>query len=124
MFWRNINSILERRFTFTIYEALQLKNDIEWNFKEKEDVKASTQLYCCKFPNNFGKYIFAEGSQVNDVKVFDWNGRGFACIDQLSHALVTLDSSNDVTKNEQMLVIGGGEGDIRVFKLSSTNPDF
>ena len=45
-------------------------------------------------------------------------------IDQLSHAHVTLDSSNDVTKNEQMLVIGGGEGDIRVFKLSSTNPDF
>ena len=24
------------------YETLQLKNDIEWNFKEKEDVKAST----------------------------------------------------------------------------------
>ena len=98
---------MERRFTFTIYEALQLKNDIEWNFKEKEDVKASTQLYCCKFS-----------------KVFDWNWRGFACIDQLSHAPVTLDSSNDVTKNEQMLAIGGGEGAIRVFKFSSTNPDF
>ena len=124
MFWRNINSILERRFTFTIYEELQLKNDIEWNFKEKEDVKASTQLYCCKFSNDFRKYIFAEGSQVNAVEVFDWNGRGLAYIDQLSDALVTLDSSNDVTKNEQMLVIGGGEGDIRVFKLSSANPDF
>ena len=73
---------MEKRFTFTIYEALQLKNDIKWNFKEKEDVKASTQLYCCKFPNDFGKYIFAEGSQVNDVKVFDWNWREFACIDQ------------------------------------------
>ena len=55
------------------YETLQLKNDIEWNFKEKEDVKASTQLYCCKFSNDFRKYIFAGGSQVNDVKVFDWN---------------------------------------------------
>ena len=115
---------MEKRFTFTIYEALQLKNDIEWNFKEKEDVKASTKLYCCKFSDDFGKYIFAEGSQVNAVKVFDWNWRGFACIDQLSHEPVTLDSSNDVTKNEQTLDIGGGEGDIRVFKLSSTNPDF
>ena len=28
------------------YETLQLKNDIEWNFKEKENVKASTKLYC------------------------------------------------------------------------------
>ena len=106
------------------YETLQLKNDIEWNFKEKEDVKASTQLYCCKFSNDFGKYIFAGGSQVNAVKVFDWNGRGLACIDQLSHAPVALDSSNDVTKNEQYLAIGGGEGAIRVFKFSSTNADF
>ena len=106
------------------YETLQLKNDIEWNFKEKEDVKASTQLYCCKFSNDFGKYIFAGGSQVNAVKVFDWNGRGLATIDQLSHAPVALDSSNDVTKNEQLLAIGGGEGAIRVFKFSSTNPDF
>ena len=106
------------------YETLQLKNDIEWNFKEKEDVKASTQLYCCKFSNDFGKYIFAGGSQVNAVKVFDWNGRGLAVIDQLSHAPVTLDSSNDVTKNEQLLAIGGGEGAIRVFKFSSTIQDF
>ena len=72
------------------YETLRLKNDIKWNFKEKEDVKASTQLYCCKFSNDFGKYIFAEGSKVNAVKVFDWNRRGLACIDQLSHAPVTL----------------------------------
>ena len=72
---------MERRFTFTIYEALQLKNDIKWNFKEKENVKASTKLYCCKFSDDFGKYIFAEGSQVNAVKVFDLNGRGLACID-------------------------------------------
>ena len=115
---------MEKRFTFTIYEALQLKNDIEWNFKEKEDVKASTQLYCCKFSNDFGKYIFAEGSKVNAVKVFDWNWRGFACIDQLSYVPAALDSSNDVTKNEQMLDIGGGEDAIRVFKFSSTNPDF
>jgi WD40 repeat protein len=106
------------------YETLQLKNDIEWNFKEKEDVKASTQLYCCKFSNDFGRYIFAGGSQVNAVKVFDWNGRGLAVIDQLSHAPVTLDSSNDVTKNEQYLAVGGGEGAIRVFKFSSTNQDF
>ena len=52
------------------------------------------------------------------------NGRGLACIDQLSHVPVALDFSNDVTKNEQMLDIGGGEDVIRVFKFSSTNPDF
>ena len=68
--------------------------------------------------------MFAEGSQVNAVKVFDWYGRELACIDQLSHAPAALDSSNDVTKNEQMLAIGGDEGAIRVFKFSSTNPDF
>ena len=66
---------------------------------------------------DFGKYIFAEGSQVNAVKVFDWNGRGFACIDHLSYVPVALDSSNDVTKNEQMLAIGGGEGSIRVLNF-------
>ena len=42
----------------------------------------------------------------------------------IKSAPVTLDSSNDVTKNEQMLDIGGGEDAIRVFKFSSTNPDF
>ena len=52
------------------------------------------------------------------------NGRGFACINQLSYVPAALDSSNDVTKNEQMLDIGGGEDVIRVFKFSSTNPDF
>jgi len=95
-----------------------------YNFKEKENVKASKQLYCCKFSNDFGRYIFAGSSQVNAVKVFDWNGRGLACIDQLSHVPVALDFSNDVTKNEQMLAIGEGESAIRVFKFSSTDPDF
>ena len=79
------------------YASLQLKQDIEWNFKEKEEQKESTQLYCCKFSN---------------IKVFDWSGKGFSSIDQLSHAPVVLDSSNDVSKNEQLLAIGGGEGAI------------
>ena len=94
------------------YASLQLKQDIEWNFKEKEEQKESTQLYCCKFSNYFGKYIFAGESQVNAIKVFDWSGKGFSSIDQLSHAPVVLDSSNDVSKNEQLLAIGGGEGAI------------
>ena len=46
-----------------------------------------------------GRYIFEESSQANAVKVFDWNGRGLAVIDKLSHAPVTLDSSNNATKN-------------------------
>ena len=53
---------------------------------KKEEQKESTQLYCCKFSNDFGKYIFFGGSQVNSVKVFDWSGKGLASIDQLSHA--------------------------------------
>ena len=102
MFWGNINSVWRKNSPLQLwdYETLQLKNDIEWNFKEKKDVKTSTQLYCCKFSNDFGRYIFAGGSQVNAVKVFDWNGRGLAYIDQLIHAPVALNSSNDVTKNE------------------------
>lgn len=103
------------------YASLQLKVDVDWNFKEKENVKESTQLYCCKYSNDFGKFIFAGGSQVNAVKVFDWSGKGLACIDGLSHAPVTLDSSNNVAgKSEQLLAIGGGEGAIRIFKFSST----
>ena len=54
------------------YETLRLKNDIKWNFKEEEDVKAFTQLCCCKFSNDFGKYIFPEGSQVNAVKYLNF----------------------------------------------------
>ena len=100
------------------YNTLQLKQDIEWNFKEKEELKASTQLYCCKFSNDFGRFIFAGGSQVNAVKMFDWSGKGLATIDGLSHAPVSVDSSNDVTKPEQLLAIGGGEGAIRVFRYS------
>ena len=59
---------------------------------KKEEQKESTQLYFCKFSNDFGKYIFFGGSQVNSVKVFDWSGKGLASIDQLSHAPVALDS--------------------------------
>ena len=47
---------------------MQLKQDIEWSFNDKDDAKDSTQLYCCKYSNDFGKFIFAGGSQVNAVK--------------------------------------------------------
>jgi len=95
-----------------------LKVNVDWNYKEKEEnVKASTQPYCCKFSNDFGKLIFAGGSQVNSVKIFDWNGTGLATIDKLSHACVALDSSNEIEKNEQLLAAGGGEGIIRMFKI-------
>lgn len=97
---------------------------IDWNFNSKEEVKTSTQLYCCKFSKDFGKLIFAGGSQVNAVKIFDWNGKAVGTIDQLSHACVALDSSNDYSKNYQLLAIGGGEGLIRMFKIKYNNPNF
>ena len=50
--------------------------------------------------NDFRKFIFAGGNQVNAVKVFDSSGKGMAVINQLSHAPVALDSSNDVSKTE------------------------
>jgi hypothetical protein len=50
--------------------------------------------------------------------MFDWTGKGLATIDGLSHAPVAIDVSNDVSKSEQLLAIGGGEGMIRVFRYS------
>ena len=50
--------------------------------------------------NDFGKFIFARNSQVNAVKVFDSSGKGMAFFNQLNHASVALDSSNDVSKSE------------------------
>ena len=46
------------------------------------------------------KFIFVGGNQVNAVKVFDWSSKGMAVINQLNHASVALDSSNDVSKSE------------------------
>ena len=31
-----------------LYNSMQLKQDIEWSFNDKDDAKDSTQLYCCK----------------------------------------------------------------------------
>lgn len=99
------------------YESKKLKMNIDWNAKEKkEDMKGSTQLYCCKFSNDFGKLMFGGGSLINAAKIFEWNGKCLASIDKLSHAVISIDCSNDVTKKEQLLAIGGGEGSIRVFK--------
>lgn len=109
--WRNYDQL-----EIFDYETLNRKNVVDWNFKE-DNVKSSTQLYCCKFSKDFGKLIFAGGSQVNSAKIFDWNGTGVATIDKLSHACLALDSSNDFTKNEQLLAIGGGEGIVRMFKI-------
>lgn len=104
------------------YENGKLKMNIDWNFKEKdENIKASTQLYCCKFSNDFGKLVFAGGSQVNSVRIFDWSGRTIATIDDLPLACVALDSSHDVSNNFQLLALGGGEGIIRMFKIKYLN---
>lgn len=101
------------------FNTHELKKDIEWNANSFEEGKMSTQLYCCKFSNDFGKYIFAGGSQVNAVKIFSWDGTHQATIDGLSHAVMSVDSSNNLLQKEHYLAIGGGEGGIRVFSYSS-----
>lgn len=100
----------------------ELKKNVEWNNGSNDD-KANTQLYCAKFSNDFGRNIFAGGSQINAVKVFDWCGNTMATISGLSHAVVALDSSNNFSKNENFLAVGGGEGAIRVFRYTPSNPN-
>jgi COMPASS component SWD3 len=100
------------------YESGNRKMSVDWNFKEREDsTKTSTQLYCCKYSKDFGKLIYAGGSQINSVKIFDWSGAGVATIDKFSHACLALDSSNDFSNNEQLFACGGGEGIVRMFKV-------
>jgi COMPASS component SWD3 len=107
------------------FETKKLRKAIEWNYREREEnVKMSTQLYCCKYSKDFGKLIFAGGSVVNSVKIFDWNGRGLASFDKLSHGITCLDSSNDViNKSYQLLAFAGGEGAIRIFRIKYQNPN-
>ncbi len=98
----------------------EVKQNINWSFGGSEnEIKSTTQLYCCKFSNDFGKLIFAGGSQSNAVKIFDFTGRPLCTIDKLSHACVAMDSSNDLTKGYQLFAHGGGEGIIRIFRLQN-----
>lgn len=100
------------------YESGNRKASIEVNYKEKDNNRLGTQLYCCKFSKDFGKLIFAAGSQSNCVKIFDYFGNPIASIGEFSHACLALDSSNDVySKNEQTLAVGGGDGIIKLYKI-------
>ncbi len=47
---------------------MQLKQDIEWSFNDKDDAKDSTQLYCCKFSNDFGKFFLLEVIKLTMLK--------------------------------------------------------
>lgn len=98
------------------YETKELKINIDMNSKNT-DLKIITQLYCCKFSKDFGKLIFSGGSSASVVKIFTYKGDQVATIDKLNGACICLDSSNIFNKNEQYLVIGGGEGIIRIFKI-------
>lgn len=98
------------------YETKELKQTIDMNTKNI-DQKVSTQLYCCKFSKDYGKLIFCGGSNSSVVKIFTYKGDHVATIDKLNGACLCLDSSNLVINNEQYLVIGGGEGLIRIFKI-------
>lgn len=101
-----------------------IKQDVNWNFGgSEEDSKSTTQLYCCKFSNDFGKLIYAGGSQSNAVKIFDYNGQPVATFDKLSHPCIAIDSSNIAT-NSQLFAMAGGEGMIRIFKISYLNNNF
>ena len=106
------------------FETAEIKNTIDWNsgYGGKEKIKSSTLLYCCKFSKNYGRLIFAGGSQINSAKIFDYEGRIIASIDKLSRACLALDSSNDINnKDYQLLAIGGGEGIIRVYRIQNNN---
>lgn len=105
------------------YETKELKMNLEINTKGLDN-KASTQLYCCKFSKDFGKLLFAGGSNNNIVKIFTYKGDPVATIDKLSGACLCMDSSNIMNKNEQLLAIGGGEGIIRLFKIRYVDDKF
>ena len=101
------------------------KQNINWtNSRGDNGNKSTTQLYCCKFSNDFGKLIYAGGNQVNAAKIFDYTGRPVATIDKLSHACVALDSSNDVSRGYQLFAQAGGEGIIRIFRITYMNNNF
>jgi COMPASS component SWD3 len=99
------------------YETGNRRMSIEASFKEKDNLRGSTQLYCCKFSKDYGRLIYAGGSQVNCVKIFDCFGTSVASIGEYSHAVLALDSSNDFSKGEQKLAVGGGDGKIRLYKI-------
>jgi COMPASS component SWD3 len=102
------------------FENGEPKVKVDWNagIEKKDRLKSSTLLYCCKYSKNFGRLIYAGGSQVNSAKIFDYEGRIVASIDKLSRACLALDSSNDTSnKNYELLALGGGEGIIRVFRV-------
>lgn len=104
-------------------KELPLKNNPEEiNIDENPILKTSTQLYCCSYSKDFGKLIYAGGSLVNCVKIFDWKGSGVGVINKLPHACFSLDSTN-LFSNEggQSLAIGCGDGIIRVYSLKYGN---
>ncbi len=107
------------------YESRKLRKTVEWNFKERaENIKESTHLYCARFSKDYGKLIYAGGSIVNAVKVFDWNGRPVASFEKLSHEVTCMDCTNDFSsKNYQLLAYAGGEGAIRIHKFKYIKPD-
>ncbi|MCQ2817548.1 MAG: WD40 repeat domain-containing protein [archaeon] len=104
------------------FATQELKKNFEFNETNGVENAVGTQLYCCKFSKDFGRYVFAGGSVVNAAKVFDWQGNLQATIGDLSHAVLCMDSSNNVTgTKEHYLAIGGGEGAVRVLKYEA-NP--
>jgi COMPASS component SWD3 len=106
------------------YDTKELKMNLEINSKGGSETKSSTQLYCCRFSKDFGKLIFAGGSNSNMVKMYTYKGDPVATIDKLSGACLCMDSTNLINKNEQLLAIGGGEGIIRLFKIRYLDDKF
>lgn len=105
------------------YETKELKMNFEIATKSI-DVKTSSQMYCCKFSKDFGKLIFAGGSNSNMVKIYTYKGDPVCTIHNLAGACLCMDSTKVMNKNEQLLAIGGGEGVIRIFKIKIVDDKF
>ena len=112
------------------YETKELKLNIDTNLKvhgksnqDGKQLQMISQFYCCKFSKDFGKLIFAGGSSDNMVRIYTYKGDPVASIYNLSGAVICLDSTNIINKNEQLLAFGGGEGRIRIFKIKYNSDD-
>ena len=105
------------------YGTGDLIKTIDWNGPDKnQDMKVGTQLYCCKFSADYGRLIFAAGSQVNQAKIFDYKGGYVGALKDFSHASVALDSTK--TKGAiNYLAVAGGEGAIRVVSIKKEDAD-
>jgi WD40 repeat protein len=65
------------------------------------------------FFNSF-RYILAGGAYGNEAKLFDFSGKHFATITELTKEVQTCDFSND----DERFALGGADGYVRIYNIS------